>query len=212
MARNLAQTPIPPPGVEVWAANSPLGYLRRLPRLRETHEWTRWFNLHSRTHMDATYPRGVKYYQKQDGSKPLYTQLYWPDLPGSTVFPRQRIQEAFATSKGPIRYFTSTVNWMVPFAYLEGFRRIEFWGFALVDTKPEDRWIAERACFFYWVQRLRDLGVEITYQPEIEAIPFEPGDPDAYNGPLYGYSTRAEPGWDPTIEQFVGAATLHYDR
>lgn len=192
MARNLGQTPVPPQGVEVWPANSPLGYFRRLPRMSGSHEWTRWFNLHSRAHQEVTYPAGVKYLMEQDGSKPIYTQKYWPDLPGCIEFPRQQVQEVFATKKGPICYFTSSVNWMAPFAYLEGFRRIEFWGFALSDSKPNKIWVPERACFFYWVQRLRDLGCEITYQPEIEAMPFEPGNPDEYSGPLYGYETKPE--------------------
>lgn len=180
----------------MWVANSPLAYFQRLPRMGDTHEWTRWFNLHSRAWMEFKYPHGLHYYQEQDSSKPIYTQKYWSDIPGCVEFPRTAIQEAFATTKGPIRYFTSSVNWMAPFAFLEGFRRIEFWGFALSDTKPNGRWIPERACWWYWVNRLRDLGCEITYQPEIEAIPNIPGDPDEYSGKLYGYETKPEPDWD----------------
>ena len=191
-ARNLGRTPVPPKDVEVWVANSPLDYFQRLPRIPHTREWTRWFNLHSREWMEFKYPTGFSYYQQQDGSKPIYTQRYWDDLPGCSVFPAKDLQQFFATEKGPIRYFTCSVNWMAPFAYMEGFRRIQFWGFALADTKPNGRWIPERACWWYWINRLRGLGCEITYPPEVESIPNVPGDPDAYDGPVYGYQTKPE--------------------
>lgn len=203
MAPNLSLMPPTPPGVEVWCCNEKRGFMKRLPRIIHTGEWTRWFNLHSRAHMEQRYPPTVAWYLTFDGTKPFYTQKFWPDFPGCVEFPRKRIQEAFSTAKGPNRYFTCSVAWLLAFAILEGFDRIELWGFALSDKKPGERYRFERPCFFYWVQEARNRGIDVWYQNEIEDLPFEPGDPDTYDGLLYGYSTKPEPGWDPVTEEFT---------
>ena len=164
----------------------------RLPRALK--EWTRYFNLHSRKWMDFKYPQGVEWYIKQGPDRPIYFQKHQPDIPGSKVFPREEIQQFFATPKGPNRYFSCTVTWQIAFAIYEGFERIELWGFALSDSKPNasDCYTHERPCFFYWVKQARDRGIEVVYQPEVMKIPFVPGDPDTYDGLLYGYETKPE--------------------
>lgn len=191
-AHNLAQTPPPLNGEEVWLANWHKGYNQRLPRALT--EWTRYFNLHSRKHMDKTYPSGVEWYQSHPGDKPLYLQKHQPDLPGSTIFPREAIEGMFPEAMGPTGKFYSTcsVCWLIPFAIFLGFERIELWGFALSDRKPRDAYLFERPCFFYWVKQARDRGIEVTYQPAIEALAFEPGDPSTYIGTVYGYETKPE--------------------
>lgn len=193
MSLNLQGMPPPSdPKTEAWLLNEPRGYRQRIPRVLLDGEWTRWFNLHSRAHMEEKYPSGLAWYIKQDGSKPVYTQKFWPDIPGCIEFPRQQIQEAFATAKGPNKYFTCTICWLLAFAILEGFTHIELWGFSLRDQKSGETYGFERPCFFYWIQQARDRGIIVTYPKEIEDIPFLPGDPDTYDGPLYGYNTRPE--------------------
>jgi len=192
MAPNLSEMPPTPAGYEVWPSNSPKGYRLRLPRIIDENEWTAWFNIHSRHHMEITYPRGLEWYKKQDPTKPIYTQKFWPDIPGCVVFPGPEIQEFFATATGPNRYFTCSVAWLVAFAIYKGFERIELWGFRLSDSKPNHAYTWERPCFFYWIQQARDRGIEVWYQPEIEALPFIVGDPSTYTGTLYGYETKPE--------------------
>ena|SRR3990167_2402419 len=192
MSTNLGEMPPSPKGVEVWPSNDPRGYRIRHPRVLVTDEWTRWFNLHSRSHMQVTYPAGLDWYKCLDGSRPIYTQKFWSDIPGCTEFPRQLIQETFATSKGPNRYFTCSVCWLVAFAILEGFERIELWGFQLSYRKPNEAYKFERPCFFYWVQEARNRGIEVWYQKEIESLPYEPGDAESYEGTLYGFETKPE--------------------
>lgn len=184
MAPNLGLTPPPLPGVEVWLSNWHKGYRQRLPRALT--EWTRYFNLHSRKHMDTTYPNGVEWYQQQDGTRPIYTQKLQPDFPGCIPFPIEQVL-AYAGHK----YFTFSGSLLMAFAVVEGFERVEMWGFELKD-KPSSRHAFERPCFFYWVQRLRAEGIEVTYQPEIDVLPFEPGNPLTYTGPLYGFQTKPE--------------------
>ena len=193
-APNLALTPPPSPGVEVWIANWHRGYNQRLSRIIDKNEWTRYFNLHSRHHMDTTYPSGVEWYKSHDGSRPIYFQRHQPDIPGSTVFPRADIEAFFpeAISRTGKFYTTCSACWLIPFAIFDGFERIELWGFALSDRKPRDAYLFERPCFFYWVKQARSRGIEVTYQAEIEQLPFEPGDPSTFTGPVYGFETKPE--------------------
>jgi hypothetical protein len=196
MAPNLQDMISIPDGVEVWPSNDPRGYRKKLRYMLEQRLWTRWFNLHSRTHMESTYPTGFQWYKDQPADLPIYFQKEWSDIKASVAFPRKRIQEALATAKGPQRYFTCSVCWLIAFAIVEGFERIELWGFMLRDKKTKgELYEHERPCFFYWVNEARRRGIDVWYQPEIEQLPFLPGDPDTYDGVLYGYGTRPEPDW-----------------
>ena len=202
-AANLARTPPPSSkGVEVWLCNGILAYQRRLPVSMQ--EWTRWFNLHSREHMIKTYPDSYNFYRKHANGRPIYLQKVQPDIPTSVEFPRKEIQEYFATAKRPNRFFTCSACWMIALAIMEGFDRIELWGFELRDNKrnPGECFKFERPAFFYWVKQARDRGIVVTLTKEAEALPFLPGDPDNYTGLLYGYSTKAELDWDIATESF----------
>ena len=192
-ARNIARTPpLSEKGVEVWLTNSKQTWGRRYPPALE--QWTRWFNLHSKHHILATYPSTYTFYQKEAEGRPIYLQRVQPDIPTSVAFPYEEIQRHFATEKGPNRYFTCSACWLIALAILEGFERIELWGFALSDAKRKfgPCYTFERPAFFYWIQQARNRGIEVTYQKEIERLPFEPGDPDSYNGLVYGYQTKPE--------------------
>lgn len=203
-ARNLRHTPPCPRDVEVWLANGPATISLRLRRSIDD-EWTRFFNLHSKAHIMGTYPSGWHYYQRNAKGRPVYLQKADPEVPTSVAFPRKELQQFFATAKGPMRYFTCTVTWLIALAIYEGFERIELWGFELSD-KPRSTHTFERPCFAYWVQRARDHGITVSYQDEIAALyaagKMPVGDPDLYEGKLYGYSTKPEPDWDPVREEF----------
>lgn len=200
-AGNVRKAPVRTPeehDIELWLSNSTTTVLMRCPRAID--EWTRWFNLHSRQHMVGTYPASYTYYQEKAAGRPIYLQKVQPDVPTSVAFPRKAIQDRFATAKGPNRYFTCTVCWLIALAIFEGFERIELWGFELRDTKPGSKFTWERPCVAYWIQMAKDAGVEVFYQEAITRLyaagSLIPGDPDAYDEPLYGYETKAEPDWD----------------
>lgn len=198
--------PVPSDGsTEVWASNYYRPYYSKLPRFRDTQEWTRWFNLHSREYMLKAYPNGYDWYKQWD--KPVYLRHAYPDIPNSRKFPRDAIQDYFGGPQvgSPGRFFTFTGSWLIGLCIaakdgcIEGFedikdlKRIEFWGFRLANkpAKPHECYKFERPGFWYWVDRARKCGIEVTYQKEIEDLPFEPGDPATYDGPLYGYGTNA---------------------
>lgn len=178
-APNLELLPPLCPGVERWGANSPRPVRKRAPR-GTLETCTRWFNLHSRAHMDATYPSGVAWYKTLD--IPIYTQRIQPDFKDSRVFPRKEIEKYFNST-----YFTFSGAWLVAFAIMEGFKRIELYGFEL---KRDHQYDFERPCMSYWVAEARRRGIDIYVPPGVEFG--EPGDPASYTGPLYGYETKPE--------------------
>lgn len=204
-APNIRKTPPVPPnsGQEVWLANSPTTFEKRFPRA--LGEWTHWFNLHSRAWMLQTYPNGYAYLSHEAQGRPVYLQKAQPDIASSVKFPRKEIQEYFKTPNGkPNRYFTSSVCWLIALAIWQGFKRIELWGFKLSINKRRSGvcYAFERPAFFYWIQQARDRGIVVVYQREIERLPFEPGDPESYTGPLYGYATKPEPDWNAETEDW----------
>lgn len=198
-AKNVREAPADvPDDVEVWLSNSPTTTQLRCPRALT--QWTRWFNLHSKQHILGTYPSGWHYYQHKAEGRPVFLQKTQSDVKTSVAFPREAIQAKFATAKGPNRYFTCSVCWLIALAILEGFERIELWGFALRDTKPGSAFAWERPCVAYWIKQAQDAGIDVFYQTAIKDLyaagAMLPGDPDAYDGLLYGYSTKPEPEWD----------------
>ena len=212
-ALNARELPDDEPGVELWCANGPFSSVA-LRCKKALGYWDRWFNLHSRKHILGTYPSGWSYYKDKADGRPIYLLKAQPDIPTSIAFPYKAILAAFATARGPNRYFTCTVCWLIAFAVLEGFERIELWGFELRDTKPGSVFAFERPCFAYWVKVARDRGIEVVYQGAItrlyEAGKMVPGDPDAYSslsGLLYGYSTKADVGWCLIHDEFGCCAT-----
>ena len=207
-AKNVREAPVRGPDeqdIEVWLSNSPTTVSLRCPRA--LNEWTRWFNLHSRQHIVGTYPAGFHYYCTKAEGRPIYFQKAQPEIPSSAAFPYEKIQATFATAVGPNQYFTCTVCWLIAFAILEGFERIELWGFELRDTKPGSKFEYERPCFAYWVQVAKERGCDVFYQAAIARLYAEgkmlPGDPLLYEGKLYGYETKSEPDWDFERRRFA---------
>ncbi len=187
-SKNLKRLPPNVAGVERWLSNDPAKYKVYRPSLQH---WSRWFNLHSRRWMTTKYPVGFQYYRAQKAPRTVYFQQHWPDVTVGKVFPREYLQTTFATSRGPNRYFTCTVAWCVALAIVEGFTRIELWGFMLNDSKGA-KYAHQRPCLFYWIEQARQRGIEVVYQEEMTTGSCAPGDPDAYDGPLYGYETKPE--------------------
>ncbi len=194
-SKNLKKIPPVVAGVERWMSNDPAKYKVHKPVLQG---WTRWFNLHSRHWMTTKYPVGFRYYCQQKGRHPIYLQRFWPDVPGCVEFPREMLQRTFATARGPMRYFTCTVAWCIALAIVEGFTRIELWGFMLNDSKGA-KYAHQRPCIFYWIQEARRRGIEVVFPQEMKKGSTVPGDPDAYEGPIYGFDTKPEGVIEPVV-------------
>lgn len=196
MAPNLSKTPPPEQGEEVWPSNWHKGYVRRLPRsVAGRGEWTRWFNLHSHRHMTTAYPSGYDWYKSHDGTRPIVLQRpedskhpenaakALKEIPGAVGFPKKEIIEFFGHA-----YFTCSVCWFIALAIMEGFERIELWGFEVRATKP--KYAFERPCIAFWIQEAERRGIEVWTPPEMaRPLASEAGDPSTYDGPVYGYET-----------------------
>ena len=183
MAPNLVSTPTTS-GVERWCSNVPRSY--RLKGFQEAlHTYTRWFNVHTIKHIKQRYPSAYNWYTQQ--SKPIYLQEAQSDITSSITFPRHEIQAHFSTDGTPFKFFSCSAAWQIAFAIMEGFERIELWGFQLRRSHQYD-W--ERPCFFYWIERARQEGIDVYLPPDVEIT--EPGNPSYYDGPLYGYEPHSE--------------------
>lgn len=184
-APNLTQCP--DIGSERWCSNNPRTYRIKFPQVMKpgSGHWTHWFNMHSKRHMLVTYPNGYKWYGEQQN--PIILQEAQLDIPSSITFPRQAVQDFFGGPElgSPGRYFTFSGSWQIAYAIsLQKFTRIELWGFELKRDRQYD---FERPCFFYWINRAREAGIDV-FLPEAVEIT-APGDPTTYSGPLYGFET-----------------------
>lgn len=183
-APNLHKT-LPLLDKERWGCNSPLVYTRRWrpnPEPNPLYSYTRWFNMHSRRHMLATYPDWYNWYGEQ--TKPIVLQEVQPDIPASERFPREAVL-AYAGH----RYITHSAAWFLAAVGAKAFgefERVELGGFQL-NVENTVKYNAERPCFFYWVDRLRREGIEVVLPEDLIITPA--GDPEGYDGPLYGYET-----------------------
>lgn len=137
--------------------------------------WTRWFNLHSKAHILGRYPEGFKWYQAQDGSKPIYLRDGPdPTIAGSRLFPRDQIQRHFEGLSGLETFFTCSATWLMALAILEGFTKIELYGHAEVN----------KIGMAYWIGRARQAGIEVLIPPTLDlCVP-----------QLYGYQSHS--GYD----------------
>lgn len=181
MAANLALTPSPSLSEEVWCSNNPRGYRVKYPTALKT--WTHWFNLHSSEHIRKTYPQGYLWYQQQD--KPILLRDGHDLLIETSLqFPSTQIQEYFAHEGKPFRFFTCSLTWQLAYALISGFDKVSLFGFEL---KRDHQYDFERPCAAYWVQRLRNSGVDVYLPPDVDLGP--PGDPRTYTDPLYGLET-----------------------
>lgn len=95
-----------------------------------------------------------------------------------------------------MRYFTCSIAWLIALAVMEGFERIELWGVEISKRKPLYAW--ERPCAFYWIQEAILRGIEVIWLPILDWDFSEAGDPNTFEGPLYGFGTKPELDWVET--------------
>lgn len=148
---------------------------------RETlTDWDRWFDLHP---VEATdHHRGIKakrmeaweWYTRQDTTRPIYLLDVHPDVPASSRFPRELVQETLQTSR-----FTVSVDWLIGLALCEGFERIVLNG---IGTRFEADFQYAHQGILYWLGRAQGAGVDLVIEG-----------PSCYREPekVYGYEAAA---------------------
>lgn len=124
-------------------------------------DWTRWFDLHP---MKSTphYPGIAKlrpitldWYRRQDASRPIYLFQTYPDIPGSVVFPVEKVLERFPPGKF---FYTCQVDYMIAFAILEGFEKIVLNG---IGVRDDQRYLENHKGILFWVGVARGMGIDV---------------------------------------------------
>lgn len=165
---NIKATPPYPkngPYVSRWMANDPTAYTRI--GFREPDSWTAWFNVHRTNHIQQRHPNFFPWAKQQDG-RPIYLLENPPmKIPGLRLFPGQDIVTTLHDD-----FFTHQAAWLVAFAMVQGFTRIELWGFqfgagsksSLAKVKHKYAW--ERPCIIHWLARAKQAGIELVLPRE----------------------------------------------
>ena len=117
--------------------------------------------------------RSGKYHdwaQKRYKLKPIYMQYWQPEIPCSVAYPLREVSDIafknFRRGDRKIKYFTSTLAYMMGIAILEKFERIEIYGFELAD---DIEYVRQKACAEFWIGVALAKGIEV-YTPSNNQI------------------------------------------
>jgi hypothetical protein len=98
--------------------------------------------------------------------KPIYMQYWNSEIPNSVEYPIREVSDLafsnFRRGDRKVKYFTSTLAYMMGIALLDGFERIEIYGFELSD---DIEYVKQKACAEFWIGLAIGKGIEV-YVPE----------------------------------------------
>ncbi len=150
--------------VEIWCLNEMHAFLW-------VKRATRWFQIHHSTSWKRTVAkrrvRGhYKWLKKNPLNIPIYMQYHHDEIPLSVGYPIHEVCEKFLKNftrgEDRVRYFTSTFAYMMGVALLEGFERVEIYGFEMAD---EIEYLQQKACAEFWIGVAIGMGVEVYTPP-----------------------------------------------
>ena len=161
--------------VEIWGVNEQHAY-------EWMKRWDRWFQMHIRPYYTRTFDvPGVKEHYPwlcEEHGKPIYMLNVDEEIPDSVEYPLARMNKRFFSKirRGDekVKYYTSTMPYMMALALDEGFERIEIYG---MEMAGPDEYVAQRPCGEFWLGMAAGMGVEIYLPPDNQLI----------KGYLYGY-------------------------
>ncbi len=133
--------------------------------------WTRWFQIHPEDNFSRKDNHNdPNHLQWLESAKdfPIYMQKHFDNIPMSVELPLDEIIPKYGN------YLTSSLAYMLTLAMLEGFERIELYGFEL-GTRTEYHY--QKANAEYLIGLARGLGFEI-YIPPVSSL---------CKGKMYGY-------------------------
>lgn len=150
--------------VEIWALNE----MHAFPWLKRA---TRWFQIHHSTLWKRDIAkRNVhghrEWLQDNPLDIPIYMQYYQEEVPKSIEYPLREVCDKFFKNirrgDAKIKYFTSTFAYMMGIALLDGFERIELYGF---EMSSSDEFVEQKGCAEFWIGLAMGLGIEIYLPP-----------------------------------------------
>ena len=109
---------------------------------------------------------------KWEKLKPIYFQYWNSEIPNSIGYPLKEVCDIafknFRRGDAKVKYFTSTLAYMMGIAVLEEFERIEIYGFELAD---DIEYVKQKACAEWWIGFAMGRGIEV-YTPPNNQIMF----------------------------------------
>lgn len=122
-----------------------------------------WFQLHKResfarpeNHNDPNHLAWLK----QKHPFPIFMQEKHKDIPSSIRFPIEKICKEFGN------YFSSTLAYLVAWAYIEGYKRVELYGF---EMGSDSEYWGQRANAVYIIGKARGKGMDV-YVPALSKL------------------------------------------
>ena len=153
-------TPYGDDTIEIWGLNELYNYVPR---------WDRWFELHDRKIFYESFstdnPRTkgyLEWLQSQKPDKPIYMVEKYDDIPASVAYPYDAMLERYAS----IRYYTSSIAYMLALAIAEGYQEIHVYG---VDMMMDDEYAFQRACCDFFIGIALGMGRKV-YVPWQSAL------------------------------------------
>lgn len=145
-------TPYGDDSFEIWGLNELYTYMPR---------WNRWFEVHDRKLFYECFspdnPRTaghLDWLKKQDGTKPIYMVEKYDDIPASVAYPYDDMMVRY----GNIKYYTSSIAYMLALAIAEGYAEIHVYG---VDMMMDDEYAFQRSCCDFFLGVALGMGRRI---------------------------------------------------
>ena len=155
--------------VEIWALNEAHAF----PWLTRA---TRWFQIHDsdswKRYIAKRDVRGhFDWLKRNPLDIPIYMQYHQDIIPKSIGYPIHEVIDLvfanFRRGDAKVKYFTSTLAYMMGIAMLENFERIEIYGFEMAD---EIEYVTQKACAEFWIGYAMGRGVEVYTPPHCQIL------------------------------------------
>lgn len=166
--------------------------------------WDRWFEMHSRAIFYESFssdnPRTaghLEWLKKQEaGGKPIYMVEKYDDIPASVAYPFDDMMARY----GGIRYYTSSIAYMLALAIAEGYAEIHVYG---VDMMMDDEYAFQRSCCDFFLGVALGMGRKV-FVPWQSAL--------LKSGYLYGRETDPVEGvlTESMLTNRIGAYQAQY--
>jgi len=157
-------------GVEIWGLNEAHAFPQWFKRA------DRWFQIHAteswKRYIAKRDVRGhFDWLKKNEWDIPIYMQYYHELVPNSIGYPLHEVVDEvfhnFRRGDTKVKYFTSTLAYMMGIALLEKFERIEIYGFEMAD---EIEYVQQKACAEFWIGYAMGKGVEVYTPPNCQIL------------------------------------------
>lgn len=166
--------PFDDPDCEIWGMNEShaFNWMKRATRWFQIHNTESWHRYIAKRDV-----RGhANWLKSNPWDIPIYMQYQTDEVPKSIGYPLHDIVHEcfhnFLRGKKRVKYFTSTVAYMMGIACLEGhekdkpdvkpFERIEIYG---IDMADDTEYIKQKACAEWWIGFAMGRGIEV-YTPD----------------------------------------------